>query len=345
MRQKVVLISVAILLGSCIYVVGRHLDYLRYSGEITEELMYFPSGRMLQFVSPGFHTVMSDLLWLRGIQYYGQHRRSDQEYLLAEHIFSTITDFDPLFVEAYRFGGFVLAQDAGQPAAGIDLLRKGMRNNPDRWELPFDLGFLYFVILKDHSKAAHYFRFASRFKDAPDIARRFTAFAYRKAGKTDVALALWQEIYNSTDNRVMKETAFNAIGNIKIEKTCNELGNMVERFVHDEGRYPLNLEELVSSGYIAYLPKDPFGGDYYFDRDLRKVLSETRVTREASHAIEFIGHRVETYKSRYGVFPDSLDVLVREGFIAEIPSVEGASLQYDPSTGKVLATFSWEKQK
>lgn len=339
------MIGIIVLIAAGIHFAGQHLEYLRYSGEVREELMYFPSGRMLRFVSPGFESIISDLLWLRGIQYYGQHKRSDQEYLLAEHIFSTITDFDPLFIGAYRFGAFVLAQDAGQPAAGIELLRKGIRNNPDTWELPFDLGFLYFVILRDHSKAAHYFRFASRFKDAPDITKRFTAFAYRKAGKTDVALSLWEEIYRSSDNRVMKETALNAIRSIKIEMTCSQLTRIASRFFRDKGRYPSSLGELVVCGYIRSVPKDPFGGEYFFDRHLKKVLSKSRVAKQTAHAIEFLQHRIKTYRARYGSYPDSLGVLVREGLIAEVPVVEGATLEYDPSTGMITGGFSWERQK
>jgi len=332
-------------IGGGVYLTGHHLDYLRYSGDITEELMYFPSGRMLQLVSPGFETAMSDLLWLRGIQYYGQHRRSDREYLLAEHIFSTITDFDPLFIGAYRFGAFVLAQDAGRPMAGIELLRKGIRNNHERWELPFDLGFLYFVILKDHAKAAHYFKFASTFPNAPDITKRFTAFAYRKAGKEEIALSLWQQIYQSSENKVMKETALNAIRNITLEKTANQLTQLATRFHDEYGRYPEGLDELVRAGFINSLPRDPFGGDYYFDRDLTKVLSKTRVETEAQRAAEFLGRRIKTYHARYGRYPDSLGVLVEEGLIANVPSPEGVTLLYDPATGMISERFSWESNQ
>jgi len=343
-RAKLFAVIVAVLIGGGIYLTGHHLEYARYSGDITEELMYFPSGRMLQLVSPGFETVLSDLLWLRGIQYYGQHRRTDQEYLLAEHIFATITDFDPLFLGAYRFGAFVLAQDAGQPMAGIELLKKGIRNNPERWELPFDLGFLYFTTLKDHAKAARYFKFASRLPNAPDITRRFTAFAFRKAGKKDVALSLWEEIYRSSDNKVMKETALNAIKNITLEKIAEHLTDVVQRFHEERGAYPESLDDLVSAGYLSQVPKDPFGGDYYFDRRLMKVLSKSKVERDAERAVEFLERRVKIYFDRHGCYPDSLGVLVEEGMIAKVPSAEGVDLQYDPETGVITTHFAWENE-
>jgi hypothetical protein len=210
--RKRVCIPIAFLLaaGFLVYVLGTTLNYRRYSDDVVEELMYFPSGHLLEVASMGYETLIADLLWLKGIQYYGEHHRTDRSYPLAEHVFSTITDLDPHFLGAYRFGAFVLSQDVGQPAAGVDLIRKGMQRNPGRWQLPFDLGFLYFVEMDDQERAAHYFRFSSWQEDAPEIAKRFSAFAFRKAGKNAAAKALWEEIRRSSDNDVMKKTAEHA---------------------------------------------------------------------------------------------------------------------------------------
>jgi hypothetical protein len=325
-----------------IYSLATVLSYERYSGDVREELMYFPSGRLLEAASAGYQTLAADLLWLKGIQYYGEHRRSDMEYHLAEHIFDTITDLDPKFVGAYRFGAFVLAQDAGLPTAGAELLMKGMRNNPRQWQMPFDLGFLYFITVKDNAKAARYFEIASGFEGAPDIAKRFTAFAYRKAGRPEVALSLWTEIYESSPNEIMRETALHAIKNITLEAVTDTLTGIANDFTASRGRYPTDLGELVSAGYISKVPQDPFGGRYFFDAESRRVLSTTDVNREAERWTTTLQKCIDRYFDRVGAYPQELADLVTEGLIGELPAVPGADVRYDPSRGTVRYVLRWE---
>jgi hypothetical protein len=329
------MLAVLVAAGAGIHWLGIRLDYERYRGDIREELMYFPSGRLMQIASIGFQTLASDLLWLKGVQYYGEHRRSDREYPLAEHVFSTITDLDPSFLGAYRFGAFVLAQDVGQPAAGIELLRKGMRNNPGHWQLPFDLGFLYFNTVRDNAKAAHFFKFASRLEDSPDIARRFTAFAYRKAGRNDIALSLWQEIYESSSNRVMRETAVNAINRIRLDQATDALTGLVREHTQRAGRPPADLGELVEAGLVKAIPDDPFGGRYFLDSTTGCVLSTTEVAEEARHMTTYVQRILDRYHDRYGYYPDSISELENEGLTERVPNVAGAEMDYDHEAGTI----------
>jgi hypothetical protein len=339
------LVAVAVLAAAATCVIGTGLDHRRYSGDVVEELTYFPSGRLLKVADLGFSTLVADAMWLRGIQYYGEHRRTDREYPLAEHIFSTLTDLDPSFIGAYRFGGLVLSEDAGTPAGAIDLLRKGIRSNPEVWQIPFDLGFLYFVDLSDYTKAAHYFRFASRLKDSPEIARRFTAFAYRKAGKDEVAKALWEQVYTTSGNKMMRLTAEEALKSIETDKTAAALEAMVKRFQQANGCYPPRLESLVRAGLVKAIPPEPFGGAYFLDPETSRVLSTTKVTREAARTARFIERRVKRYQDRTGFLPQSLAALKVEGDLAEIPRVAGARVVYDPVTGVVAFVPAWEESR
>jgi hypothetical protein len=331
------LLAFVILAGSgfLIYALGVTLNYQRYSNDVVEELMYFPSGELLEVASLGYETLVADMLWLRGIQYYGEHRRTDKSYPLAEHIFSTITDLDPRFIGAYRFGAFVLGQDVGRPAAGIELIKKGMLNNPGEWQLPFDLGFMYFIMLDDSRKAAHFFNFAARQKDAPDLAKRFSAFAYRKAGKTELARALWEEIYRSSDNDVMRETAEYSMRSILRDEIADSLRVRVERFEAATGTRPAALQELVEARLLGSVPEDPFGGTYFLDPASGAVLSTTAVSAAAERAAGYLERLLGRYHDRHGLFPDELEDLVRSGLVDELPQVAGADLTYDPGSGSI----------
>lgn len=342
---SIALVVVLVASAAAIYAIRSGLDYRRYSGDVVEELMYYPSGRLLRVADLGFGSLVADMMWLKGIQYYGEHRKTDKKYPLAEHIFTSITNIDPEFVGAYRFGAIVLAEDAGTPAGAIGLLKKGLRSNPGRWEIPFDLGFIYFVAMDDYAKAAHYFKLAARGPDAPDIARQFTAFAYRRAGRSDVARSLWEEMYRSSANNVVRATAEYSIKKIDLDAVVGRLAEAVGRFRVAEGTFPRHLTDLIAAGLVDAIPRDPFGGAYFLDPRTGAVSSTTKAEEDAQLARRALVRSLRRYQASKGQYPQSLAELKQEGFIAEIPTVVGAEVAYDPATGSVGFDFAWREDR
>jgi tetratricopeptide (TPR) repeat protein len=342
LRTPAVLALVLVLCGAAIWRTGTYLNYRRYSGDITEEMMYFPSGRLTEIASVGFDSLASVMLWLRGIQYYGAHRRTDRHYILAEHIFETITDLDPNFLNAYRFGAFVISQDMGQPAGGAELLRKGIRNNHDSWELYFDLGFLYFVDVEDQRKAAQYFNMASRFPDAPAIAKRFSAFAYKKSGNYAVARKLWEEIYESTTNQAMRENAEYALKMLDLDESVRLLNLAADEYQVRYGTGPASIDDLVRAGLVRAIPDDPFGGRYFLEAGDGRILSTTKVTDEADLVVQSLQKKVDYFREKRGFPPASLEALGEEDLITEVPTVDGVTIVYDRESGQVRYTLTEE---
>lgn len=171
-----------------------------------EELLYFPSGVFVKQASLGYETAAADAAWLRAIQYYGEHRLTDQKYQRIGHLMSVVTDLDPAFESAYVFGAFVLAQELRRPEEGVALLMKGRRANPDSWRLAFETGFLHYVCRHDDAAASNEFVQATRLPGHPDYVERFAAFASQRSGNRDVAVLLWKRVL-ATGNRYMQEVA------------------------------------------------------------------------------------------------------------------------------------------
>ena len=245
-------------------------------------------------------------MWFRGIQYYGPTARPTRRTLWPSTSSQRSPDLDPQFISAYRFGAIVLSEDVGATGAAIDLLRKGIRSNPDRWEIPFDLGFLYFVERNDWAKAAQYFRLASRIEDSPEVTKRFTAYACKRAGKTEVARALWEQLYASTGNTVIRDAADLAIKNIDLDMALEKLSGMVVRFRKVTGCAPGRLSDLVGAGLASGIPEDPFGGSYFIDPTTNRVLSTTRVVAEAARTTAALEKAIERHRGRAGSLPRSL---------------------------------------
>ena len=174
-----------------------------------EELAYYPSGQFVRPATLGHADAAADLAWLRAIQYYGSHRKSDNRFDHLYHVFDILTTLSPRFESAYVFGAFALAQEGRSFAQAEALMRKGIENNPRSGRLAFELGFLYYVKPngRDLARAAEAFDVASRLPGQPEVARRFAAFCHQNAGSLAVAYALWQQVRESSENAYLREIA------------------------------------------------------------------------------------------------------------------------------------------
>lgn len=174
-----------------------------------EELSYYPSGEFLRPATLGQSETAADLAWLRAVQYYGEHRLSDNRFERMAHVFDILTTLSPSFVSGYVFGAFALAQEGHDFEAAEKLMLKGIEANPRSGRLAFELGFLYFVRPngRDLGRAAEYFTQASRQPDGPAQSLRFAAYARQHSGNLGAAYELWKLAQETSTNRYMREIA------------------------------------------------------------------------------------------------------------------------------------------
>jgi hypothetical protein len=165
-----------------------------------DDVAYLPTTMALRLMSVGYVDVTADLLWLGTVTYYGEWRQGDHGIAFFRELNNRVVELDPNFVEAYRFGALVLADDLDSFDDAIALLRKGMVAMPDTWWLPFEAGFLEYTVRLDNKKAAEWFRMAAMKPDAPDRAKNFAAFVTSRAGDLRVSLELWKFVATTTAN-------------------------------------------------------------------------------------------------------------------------------------------------
>jgi tetratricopeptide (TPR) repeat protein len=174
-----------------------------------EELSYYPSGRHLEPATLGHSESAADLAWLRAVQYYGEHRATDNRFDRMYHVFDILTSLAPAFVPGYVFGAFALAQEGNDFPRAEQLMLKGVAANPRSGALAFQLGFLYYVRPggRDMRHAAEYFQQASRQSDAPPQSARFAAYARQQSGDLQVAYELWSEVRRNSPNHYLRDIA------------------------------------------------------------------------------------------------------------------------------------------
>lgn len=239
------------------------IDLKKSPHELVGELMYFPSGFAVRALSLGFYVPLADLVWLRFIQYYGEHRMTDARFDLMHHILDILTTLDPYFLHAYTLGALMLTHDAQRPDQAMALLKKGMRANYNEWRTPFIYGFIHYVFLHNYKTALSYLRISAQKPNAPDMPKRWAAYLlHKKIGDIRSALKLWLDLYHSSRNPEEKSIAEIYIKEIKMKIDIEFLETKISEFRNKFGRAPNRLKELVVAGIIDSIPDEPHGGEY-----------------------------------------------------------------------------------
>ena len=203
----------AALLGSILTAVA--LEGRRAHATQGNEWRFLPDPRYLKPILLGFHGVAADLLWIQSVQYVGAHVETDMRFPQLAKALNLTTSLDPHFLEPYRFGGLYLLYLARQPQAAVSLLERGAAANPDRWELPHDLGRYYYLEVHDYARALEWWERAAKLPGRPEYLPRFVARLYARTGHTQTALELWSEIYRTAQDDSLRSLALREIERLK----------------------------------------------------------------------------------------------------------------------------------
>lgn len=161
-------------------------------GELPEDLEYLPSPGVARRLAFGYEHLAADLMWIRTVQYFGKQIESEHRKLpRLRPLLEVTVGLDPHFIEAYRYGALFL-WIAGDIPGTVAFLEEGYYRNLDRWELPHDLGRLYFLQLGDNANALRWWTITQSYPDAPTYIPRMVARLQAKVGNLETALELWE---------------------------------------------------------------------------------------------------------------------------------------------------------
>jgi hypothetical protein len=172
---------------------------------------------------------------------------------------------DPKFVFPYQVAGTVLGVWAGLADESVAILTKGVRNNPNVWQLPFFLGYDYYYELHDPAMAARYFRMASIMPGAPAYLANLAARMTVEAGDPSAALEFLDRLYQATHDERMREGLQKRMRQVMVERDVRQLRSAIQLFKEHRGAMPGSIEALVHAGLLKQIPREPHGGQYVYD--------------------------------------------------------------------------------
>ena len=228
------------------------------------------SGEHLRRMAPGFKNLLADLYWLRTIQYYGGRRALAREkrYDLLEPLVNITTSLDPTFDVAYRYGAVFLSEPypagAGNPKAGIALLRKGVERNPDAWLLWQYLGFFQFLYTGDAAAAASDLMQGAARPGAPRWLSTLAAELLTRRGERDAARSIWRSLFESPEEPIRQMAVVN-LQRLDALDLAGELTAAAAVFRQQRGRNPAGWEELRALRLVRGKPVDPAGHPFSYD--------------------------------------------------------------------------------
>ncbi len=247
-----------------------------------EEALYLQSGKHVKMIAPGFEGIAADVYWVRTVQYFGGRRSfsADKNFALLYPLIDITTTLDPRLEIAYRYGAIFLSEPppvgAGRPREGIAILERGARALPDSWWLRQDMGFFYYLFLKDAEKASEVLTEASKIPGAAFWLKAMAADLLAKGGDREKSRRMWRQMYEQAEEGILKANAHDRLQVLDARDEADRLTAAAAEFERRQGRRPASLAELQASG-LAHDPiVDSTGVPFEMDPSSGRVTISTR---------------------------------------------------------------------
>lgn len=232
------------------------------------KLGYLPKAEVLKLVVGEHASLLAQHAVVKVLFYFGTIIQSEKNRL--EHkpeyfnMFQTLQNavkLDPYNQDAYYFTQATFTWELQRIKEVNNLLDFGMRYRTWDPQLPFYAGFNAAFFLKDYDRAAAYMKKAAELSHDP-LYTNLTARYFYEAGDTEMGIRFLSAMEaGAQDERVKKLYQVRKDALI----TTSELTKAAEKFKLLHGRQPTAVRELVDSGIIGAMPRDPYGGTFYFD--------------------------------------------------------------------------------
>src|SRR5262249_9376917 len=276
-----------------------------------EEVLYISSPDFVRRVSLGYTGLAANVYWTRAVQYFGRKQiiKSDR-FDLLDPLLRLTTALDPQLVVAYHFGSVFLAQKpphgAGEPYKAIDLVKEGIRNNPNEWKLWVDLAFIHYMELNDFVSAAHALEAGSQVPGAHPFLKTTAASLAQRGGDRETARRLWIYALENPRDPLIRDNAIKHLRALEVDEVVPLLEDRVRQYRQRTGVQPRSFSDLVATGLLRRLPIDPLGNPYKLTPDGRVEVAESDplpfITKGLPSGREpsiFDQHGAKEYREKY----------------------------------------------
>lgn len=233
---------------------------------------YVPEATVLKYATADQRYFVADWTVLKVLFYFGSLLEraqgqnlyaSDPDYPGMFKIMQTALRIEPYNMDAYYFAQAAFTWEIGRYREVNNMLEYGMKYRTWDYQLPFFAGFNAAYFMKDYRKAAEYMKKAAEISKEQQFATLAARFFY-EAGENDFAILFIDTMKKSAkDDNEKKLYDFRRRSLVGVKT----IKGAVDAYAGKHGRYPKDLDLLVSESFLKKLPQDPYGGTYYLDQE------------------------------------------------------------------------------
>lgn len=273
-----------------LYPMQRWIDSTSQRDASEQETLYFTSGPAIKKMSLGLDALAADIYWIRTVQYFGRKliesgkplssaATKDIRMDLLAPLLKIVVTLDPQHIPAYHFGAMFLPE-RDLPAATA-LLETGTRENPDKWRLYQDLGYIYWQAGKSatgdeqvryYAKASEWYDKGAAVEGAPSWMKDLSGLMMMKGGSREAARAVYSAYLTSDDENVRRH-AIDRLMQLRSLDELDAINALLARHRNETGACPADLRALAPRLRTMNLtldeeamPIDPDGFVYTYDR-------------------------------------------------------------------------------
>jgi tetratricopeptide (TPR) repeat protein len=223
MKKNKINLYMAVFLFIPIFFLQKNIDDTRKKEGLNNEMVIIMPGQVAgSLILSGFKGIASDMLWLNIDKYWHQ----GHHYKMLP-LFQTAAWLQPEYVTTWSVGSWHMAYNI---AAGcnnaekkkfwyknaVEFLQQGIAYNPKKYDLYFELGWIYLKKGRDFPNAVKYLEKAIQFPH-PGFVNDVLAHAYEKNGQKKQALIQWEHIKeNYPELKIVAEKAIKKLKNGEI---------------------------------------------------------------------------------------------------------------------------------
>ena len=223
------------------------------------------SPAFMRLADLGFHSTLGSFAWITTMpEVLDVYFHGNTNYLTD---LAYVNAVDPKLSYPYAFSvitlpALVRLPDRNEIAVAIGA--RGIANADPDWRIPYYMGADYYLDLKDTASALKYYDIAAHTPGIPAFAKQFSLnFSLLPDDRTKTK-AVWESIRDTTNDAAVKARAQAYIDRLDI---FDYLAAAARAYKTKNGKFPSDLQTLVTAGVIPGIPPDPLGFGFKLNDD------------------------------------------------------------------------------
>ncbi len=232
--------------------------------------------KVLDVAALDYKSLVSDLVFLGALNRFGKTLERDESGIVGSQVkdwewqvlFEEIElalAMDPYFLDPYYFANSILTYNAQFLLQVNLLLEEGAGERYWDWELPFYVGYNYFFEFNQPQEASRWLMDAAqRSTSKSSVLTTLAARLAYEGDETENAIVFLRQMLASASDEMTRSVYEMRLKSLEgiffMEKALDVYANHF-------GTRAKSLADLISVGILHSIPVDPYGGEYFLDKD------------------------------------------------------------------------------